>query len=600
MKGYAKTVVWGAEIESFDVEVLGFVDNGNDQPLVLIQTSGAVIDKTGGVVQGMSGSPVYLDGRLLGAIAYGYKFGDATKCMVTPIGDMTAMWDLPDPLNNPPSRAIDLKKLKQEAQEDDQVSQEDAVYADEIDRNAIEQTVAEDGGEEVSSDSAEEIAPLATPLMVSGFSSTAFERLRTELAPMNMVPYAANGKESRVTKRAIEPGSSIGAVLMRGDFTIGALGTVTYVEGDKMVAFGHPFVQSGNSNYFLTNSEIYTTIDSLESGFKIGTTGAPIGVVNQDRSSGIAGVVGKFPRTIPMTVNVHDRQSGIDKTYHIQTIHNEKLSPAFLTAALCNAIDKTIDRKGAGTASVDFAIAAHNMPGEVFERENMYYSANDIVSGASDEFGMMIASLMNNRFRALDIMSIKADIDIDENRRTATILEATADKKEAHPGDTVNFKVKLRPYRGEDIVEDVPYTVPMDHPGGKLGLIFRGGGIVNTVTLAAAAKQKDSEMMKEMAERERKLSFGEILDELRRQDRNNDIIIEENIEDIFAAFSEMEKMGVTLADIEKTLKPTGTDLLGVKKRMAEEAARAVQKYPTLYVIDNQVESSLMIVVDHAQ
>lgn len=600
MKGYAKTVVLGAEIESFDVEVLGFVDNGNDQPLVLIRTSGAVIDKTGGVVQGMSGSPVYLDGRLLGAIAYGYKFGDATKCMVTPIGDMTAMWDMPDPLNNPPSSAIDLKKLKQEAQEDDQVSQEDAVYADEIDRNAIEQTVEEDDGEEASDDSAEEIAPLATPLMVSGFSSVAFERLKADLAPMNMVPYAANGKESRVTKRAIEPGSSIGAVLMRGDFTIGALGTVTYVEGDKMVAFGHPFVQSGNSNYFLTNSEIYTTIDSLESGFKIGTTGAPIGVVNQDRSSGIAGIVGKFPRTIPMTVNVHDRQSGIDKTYHIQTIHNEKLSPAFLTAALCNAIDKTIDRKGAGTAAVDFAIAARNMPGEVFERENMYYSASDIVSGASDEFGMMIASLMNNRFRALDIMSIKADIDIDENRRTATILEATADKKEAHPGDTVNFKVKLRPYRGEDLVEDVPYTVPMDHPGGKLGLIFRGGGIVNTVTLAAAAKQKDSEMMKEMAERERKLSFGEILDELRRQDRNNDIIIEENIEDIFAAFGEMEKMGVTLADIEKTLKPTGTDLLGVKKRMAEEAARAVQKYPTLYVIDNQVESSLMIVVDHAQ
>lgn len=600
MKGYAKTVVLGAEIESFDVEVLGFVDNGNEQPLVLIQTSGAVIDKTGGVVQGMSGSPVYLDGRLLGAIAYGYKFGDATKCMVTPISDMTAMWDMPDPLNNPPSSAINLKKLKQEAQEDDQVSQEDVVYADEIDRNAIEQTVKEDDGEKASADSAEEIAPLATPLMVSGFSSVAFERLKAELALMNMVPYAANGKESRVTKRAIEPGSSIGAVLMRGDFTIGALGTVTYVEGDKMVAFGHPFVQSGNSNYFLTNSEIYTTIDSLESGFKIGTTGAPIGVVNQDRSSGIAGVVDKFPRTIPMTVNVHDRQSGIDKTYHIQTIHNEKLSPAFLTAALCNAIDKTIDRKGAGTASVDFAIVARNMPGDVFERENMYYSASDIVSGASDEFGMMIASLMNNRFRALDIMSIKADIDIDENRRTATILEATADKKEAHPGDTVNFKVKLRPYRGEDIVEDVPYTVPMDHPGGKLGLIFRGGGIVNTVTLAAAAKQKDSEMMKEMAERERKLSFGEILDELRRQDRNNDIIIEENIEDIFAAFGEMEKMGVTLADIEKTLKPTGTDLLGVKKRMAEEAARAVQKYPTLYVIDNQVESSLMIVVDHAQ
>ncbi|MBQ5860337.1 MAG: peptidase S55 SpoIVB, partial [Selenomonadales bacterium] len=101
MTGYAKTVVEGAEIESFDVKVIGFADKGAGQPLVLIQVSGDVIERTGGVVQGMSGSPVYINGRLLGAIAYGYKFGDATKCMVTPIGEMTAMWDLPDPLNNP-------------------------------------------------------------------------------------------------------------------------------------------------------------------------------------------------------------------------------------------------------------------------------------------------------------------------------------------------------------------------------------------------------------------------------------------------------------------------------------------------------------------
>lgn len=605
MKGYAKTVILGAEIESFDVEVLGFVDNGNDQPLVLIQTSGAVIDKTGGVVQGMSGSPVYLDGRLLGAIAYGYKFGDATKCMVTPIGDMTAMWDMADSLNNPPSSAVDLKKKKssdeaQDEKSDEQAASgelipaEEALYADEVADEMID--AEEDGDDSTDSD---EIEPLATPLMVSGFYGSAFERLRADLAPFHMVPYAANGKESRVTTRAIEPGSSIGAVLMRGDFTIGALGTVTYVEDDKMVAFGHPFVQSGNSNYFLTNSEIYTTIDSLESGFKIGATGAPIGIVNQDRSSGIAGVVGRFPHTIPLTVNVHDRQNGVDKTYHVQTIHNEKLAPAFLTAALCNAIEKTIDRKGAGTAMVDFAITARNMPGEVFERENMYYNGSDIVSGASEEFGVMIASLMNNRFRQLEIMNIKIDVDMDETRRTATILEAVADKKEAHPGETVNFKVKLRPYRGEDIVEDVPYTVPSDHPGGKLDLVFRGGGIVNTAAMAAVAKQQDSEMMKAMAERERKLSFGEILDELRRQDRNNDIMIEENVAKMFEAMHEAEKMGMmpTLEEMENAMKPTGVDLLGVKERMAKEAARAVQKYPTLYVIDNQVESSLVITLD---
>lgn len=590
MKGYAKTVVLGAEIESFDVEVLGFVDNGSDKPLVLIQTSGALIDKTGGVVQGMSGSPVYLDGRLLGAIAYGYKFGDSTKCMVTPIGDMTAMWEMPDPLNNPPSRAVDLKKTEESQDEIAEEQTDDAVYADAVDEaeltDAMEQTDADEN------EGAEEIEPLATPLMVSGFSSAAFERLKTDLAPFNMVPYAANGKESRVTKRDIEPGSSIGAVLMRGDFNIGALGTVTYVEGDKMVAFGHPFTQSGNSNYFLANSEIYTTVKALEAGFKVGATGAPIGLVNQDRSTGIAGVVGKFPHTIPMTINVHDRQNDIDKTYHIQTIHNEKLAPAFLTAALCNAITKTIDRKGAGTASVDFAITARNMPGEVFERENMYYNASDIISGASEEFGVMIASLMNNRFQEIEVMNVKVDVDVDEMRRTARILEVVSDQKEAHPGETINFKVKLRPYRGADIVEDVPYTVPIDCPAGRLELIFRGGGILNTTTMAAVAKQKDTEMMKAVAERERKMGFGEILDELRRQQRNNDIVIEENLEQIFAVIENVERNGMIGANV---LNTDGVDLLGVKKRMAEEAAKTVQKYPTLYVIDNQVESAVTVV-----
>ena len=630
MTGYAKTVVQGAEIESFDVKVIGFADSGADDPLVLIQVSGDVIDRTGGIVQGMSGSPVYIGDRLLGAIAYGYKFGDSTKCMVTPIEKMTAMWDMPDPLNNPLPTAIDMKKIKEEkakaakekAEKETAEKEADAEDDSALDEPAAEESLTEEddlseaGGEEQAEETAEtdeeqaeetaetdeeqpklgaaDMVPLATPVMVSGFSPTAFERLKADLAPLNMVPYAANGMEARVAKRDLEPGSSIGAVLMRGDFSIGAIGTVTYVEEGKIVAFGHPFTQIGNSNYYLTNSEIFTTIDSLEAGFKVGATGAPIGLINQDRSAGLAGIVGKFPATIPMEITVSDRQNGVEKTFSIQTIHNEKLSPAFLTAAFCNAIDKTIDRKGAGTATVDFAITARNLPGGVYERDNTYYYADDIITGAGEEFGLAIAMLMNNRFRQLDIMNIKATIDIDENRRTATILEAVPDAQEVHPGETVNFKVTLRPYRGEDIIEDVPYVVPIDHPGGKLELVFRGGGIINTQRAAAVAKQKDSEVVKGVIERERKMTFEEILDKIRRQDRNNDIVIEENIEQILDAMAEMEKNGVDVtAQVQAGV--TGVDLLGVKKRAAEEAAKSVQKYPTIYVIDNQVESSITVV-----
>lgn len=605
MTGYAKTVVEGAEIESFDVKVIGFADKGAGQPLVLIQVSGDVIERTGGVVQGMSGSPVYVNGRLLGAIAYGYKFGDATKCMVTPIGEMTAMWDMPDPLNNPLPRAIDLKKVKEEKAKRAKNDTDDKQADDKADDSQVKESDIQasegslvTGGAEDKADTtnvkAEDAVPLMTPVMVSGFSESAFEMLKADLAPLNMVPYAANGMEGRVTKREVEAGSSVGAVLMRGDFKIGALGTATYVEGNKVVAFGHPFLQTGNSNYFLTNSEIFTTVTALESGFKVGMTGAPIGLINQDRSAGLAGIVGKYPAVIPMEITVTDRQSGTEKTFYMQTIHNEKVAPAFLTAAFCSAIDKTIDRRGAGTATVDFAIAARSLPGEVYECENMYYDGDNIAVGASGEFSTMIDSLMNNRFRPIEVISIKANVDIDENCRSARMVEVKTDAKEVYPGETINFKVTIRPHRGDVIVEDVPYVVPSDASEGPLNLVLRGGGLVNKRTAEAVEKYKDSPLIKAIAQRERKMDFDEVMDKIRRQQRNNDIVIEEDITQVLEAIDEMQQQGIKV-NLESETKAKGVDLLGVKKRALEEEAKNVQKYPTIYIIENQLETSIMVV-----
>lgn len=605
MTGYAKTVVEGAEIESFDVKVIGFADKGAGQPLVLIQVSGDVIERTGGVVQGMSGSPVYVNGRLLGAIAYGYKFGDATKCMVTPIGEMTAMWDMPDPLNNPLPRAIDLKKVKEEKAKRAKNDTDDKQADDKADDSKVKESDIQasegalvTGGAEDKADTtnvkAEDAVPLMTPVMVSGFSESAFEMLKADLAPLNMVPYAANGMEGRVTKREVEAGSSVGAVLMRGDFKIGALGTATYVEGNKVVAFGHPFLQTGNSNYFLTNSEIFTTVTALESGFKVGMTGAPIGLINQDRSAGLAGIVGKYPAVIPMEITVTDRQSGTEKTFYMQTIHNEKVAPAFLTAAFCSAIDKTIDRRGAGTATVDFAIVARSLPGEVYECENMYYDGDNIAVGASGEFSTMIDSLMNNRFRPIEVISIKANVDIDENCRSARMVEVKTDAKEVYPGETINFKVTIRPHRGDVIVEDVPYVVPSDASEGPLNLVLRGGGLVNKRTAEAVEKYKDSPLIKAIAQRERKMDFDEVMDKIRRQQRNNDIVIEEDITQVLEAIDEMQQQGIKV-NLESETKAKGVDLLGVKKRALEEEAKNVQKYPTIYIIENQLETSIMVV-----
>ncbi|MBQ5636051.1 MAG: hypothetical protein IIV08_00675, partial [Selenomonadales bacterium] len=197
-------------------------------------------------------------------------------------------------------------------------------------------------------------------------------------------------------------------------------------------------------------------------------------------------------------------------------------------------------------------------------------------------------------FRPIEVISIKANVDIDENCRSARMVEVKTDAKEAYPGETISFKVTIRPHRGDVIVEDVPYVVPSDASEGPLNLVLRGGGLVNKRTAEAVEKYKDSPLIKAIAQRERKMDFDEVMDKIRRQQRNNDIVIEEDITQVLEAIDEMEQQGIKV-NLDTETKAKGVDLLGVKKRALEEEAKNVQKCPTIYIIENQLETSIMVV-----
>ncbi|XER14466.1 hypothetical protein SATMO3_47490 [Sporomusa aerivorans] len=485
MHGVAKTVVSGNKIEEFDVEVLGVMkQKGPVGDLILVRTSGDVIERTGGIAQGMSGSPVYIDGKLVGAVAYGWALTDHKTAMVTPIADMLKLWELK-------GGKADLAAQSQEPSAD----------------------------------------TLATPLMVSGFGEHALKMLTEKLQPYNLTPYPVSGNvadenNNGIAYRTVEPGSTIGVQLVRGDVSVGALGTVTYVEGDKILAFGHPFLKRGNANYFLTDAEVYDTVNGLENSFKLGTSTEAIGMINQDRGAGIAGQLGKFPAIVPLRISVTDKTLGRTNDLWAQVVQDEELAPTLSAVSVFNAIEKTTDRVGSGTARVQFQISAAGIPGGMLSRENMFYTQGNIGELAIAEIHEALALLAGNQFSPVDIMDVKVNVTVDSERRTASIMEAKANVASAKPGEKVDISVKLKPYRSEPITRNITYTVPKDQQPGTVMLAVRGGGMVSMAQLIGKKVTGEEDISKLFMLKPRPKSLEEAVTELVKRDRNNDIVVE--------------------------------------------------------------------------
>lgn len=481
MQGIGKTVITGTKLEEFGVEVLGVMKNkGPSGDLILVRTYGEVIERTGGIAQGMSGSPVYINGKLVGAIAYGWSLTDHKIGMITPIGDMLQLWNLPDKYNAAKSETANVPGFEK----------------------------------------------MSTPLMVSGFSQNALGMLQEKLKPFNLVPYEVGAGPEGLSYGTLEPGSAVGVELVRGDSSIGALGTVTYVDGDKVLAFGHPFLKKGNIGYFMTNAYMFTTVNGLENSFKVGTIGDAVGLINQDRGAAVAGQLGRYPTIIPVRIIVKDNDTGKVQDSAVQVVKDEQLSSILATTTMFNVIDKAMDRVGSGTAKVSFEISGRNMPVEVISRENMFYSPASIGEAAVGEFLDAMSIITSNQYNSVDIMDVKINVSVSEERRTATIVEAKAKAITAHPGDKVDITVKIKPFRGEPISRVVTFDIPKNQPEGALTLEVRGGGMVPLLQLLSMRQGLDEELLTLTKLKQKNKSFAEVIKEFVDRDRNNDIVVE--------------------------------------------------------------------------
>ncbi len=479
MHGYAKTVVHDTDIETFDVEVLGVMKqkgaNGGD--LVLVKVSGPLIDKTEGIAQGMSGSPVYIDGKLLGAVAYGFPQSGGRIGMVTPISDMLKLW------------TVDDKK--------------DTGFTPHL---------------------AEGLIPLDTPLMASGYSGDGLSFLSDKMKDFHMSPMAAASVSADETPRPLEAGGAVSATMVTGDLKLGAVGTVTYVDGERMVAFGHPFMSRGGTNYFMHNSYIFTVIPSKNIPFKLGSVGAEIGTVDQDRGAGIGGISGRLPDFVSLHAAVSDEDTGKENQLNVRMIQNEALLPTLSATSIYNAISRTMDRKGQGTVALSYTLYPKDLKQKPFTRSNMYWSSKDIAERSVDEIYNVVRLLEQNRFEKYELRNIMVDMKVTGERKTAQLLDASATPIVVSPGDTVYIRARLQPYRGEIFYKNLTFTVPKDQPYGDMILEIRGGGVV---PLPYLIQQQKFNLTDEILARLRVYKdFNDLHGKLMKEDQNNQIVVE--------------------------------------------------------------------------
>ena len=470
MQGIGKTVIKGDTIEEFNVEVLGVTGSEAAGYSILVRLYGDLIEKTGGVAKGMSGSPVYIDGRLVGAVAFGRSFNDPHYCFLTPIHNMLKL------LDTPASRSGDW-------------------------------------------------LPKSTGLLAGGFTTMGMEYLQERLQGLGLEATVGGGTGTEKIGK-LEAGSAVGASIMQGDLTLGALGTVTWVD-DKgnVLAFGHPFMQLGECNFFMNKVWVLGCIPNLQSSYKVGNLGEVIGSFTQDRASGIGGKEGKAPNSIPVFVSVSDVARGENNSVRVNIIEDEKLVPAILDAAVYNTVTKTLDRNGGGTARLHFEISGRDKENKLItiDRENMYYASSGLAKVINFEMVEAANILSLNKFEAIDIYGITVNAELTDEVQVAEITKVSTPKRNVKPGDKVPFEVTMKPYRGKEFTKTAYFTVPKNHPGGKMPLSVRGG---SSLAWAQKLLRKQKEEGMPVKEKETKVSLNDFVKKFNEADKNNELIID--------------------------------------------------------------------------
>ena len=470
MTGYGLTVIHGTTIDRFGIQILGFLKGGPASDLILFRATGPLIREAGGTASGMSGSPLYIGDRLIGALSYGYHFAgiDADLSLGTPIEDMLKILAAPES-----GQAARRPPRLYEA------SMPIATAAGPIARIVIMPTTADAAAYNVHPlPGSLAVAPTAVPMFTAGFSARAMTLLSRQLGRYNVVPTQGYGGSRQFTPPPVEPGSSIGIELARGDVEVGAVGTVTYRRGMQILAFGHPLLNAGGAAMPLTAAWVNAIVRSLEFPFKEASIGPLVGTVIQDRGTGMAGEIGRFPRMFGVRVRVRDGDGPVRET-GAQVVRRSDLAEALVPAVALSAVQRSLDRVAGGSAQVRIALRARGNGKEIV-REDLAYDAADIATAAVLDVPGATQLLFGNFFKTLEPIDMTVDIAVHNPPNTALLVSATPPTRTVTPGQRVRVDIGLFPYGGKaEVKRTVQFTVPRDFPPGPAFLLVGTAGSLN-------------------------------------------------------------------------------------------------------------------------
>jgi hypothetical protein len=447
MQGYAYTIFAGDQVEKFDLEVLGVLDNffGPKQSIILVQLKGPKVEHTG-VVAGMSGSPVYLDGKLAGALSL--KLGIFTK---EPIAGVTPI----ESILNPPTPSVPAQAGNQQL--------------------SLPSESATSTGLPLGST----LQPIETPLVFSGFQPAAIQQFASQLQGYGMVAAQGGTASPRAEDADLAAGDMAGMVLVQGDASINASCTVTAVRADRVYLCGHPFLSLGDVQLPMARSRVVTTLSSELASTKIVNVGGSIGTITGDHLTAVTGKLGASPSMVPLDLTL--QTAGGTKTLHFEIVNHPKLTPLLVAITTFSGLTQN-SLYGEGTTlhlSGEIRLQGH----APVQMENTF-APGDFLSPDGLPIALTMQNvfmrLYNNTFEPAKVERISLRVESVPGRKSFTIESAWLEKGEAAPGETLRVRVLLRPYRGVAHVEETTVRVPEQIARGTtLRVLVCDGDLLN-------------------------------------------------------------------------------------------------------------------------
>ena len=455
MRGTGRTIFLGNRIDEFQVEILGVLDNiGPKESIILARLSGGPLEHTG-VMQGMSGSPVYIDGKLVGAVALAFPFAKDPIAGIRPIEDMVrASPSLAALPHQRPLVALAEKDLTR----------------------FLPKPVSATAGDE-------RMVDIATPLSFGGFTRATLDAFAPQLRALGLEPrqsISSGGKiDSAMGNPAdLKPGSMISVQLMSGDYGVGAEGTVTHIDGNRVYAFGHRFLDVGATALPFARAEVITLMPNVNTSFKLSNAKEWMGTIYQDRNTAVTGELGKRAPMVPVSVTISHGSKPFE-SYQMQMVSDPLLSPLLIQMAVYSVIDETERTVGASSIRVTGEIEFQNAPAPI-SINNMFAADNGSAMQGSLTAAIPVAYVMQSGFNALQLKKVSLNVEAYDQKKQLSIDGISISRRSVRPGEKVRLNILLTGANGTETTRPLEYQVPI---GAEPGTLYFTVADANTTNL---------------------------------------------------------------------------------------------------------------------